>query len=186
MIVANLPVQRPSNAKVLIVGHQGHIKHQARFEFVNLLRLSDVVVANDAATLPTSLFGQHSRTGRQIEIRLAGRDSLDEVGQFSAVVFGEGDFRTPTESRSKSPALIPGDRLELGRLRGDCGTIAESSALDFVTIRGLATGDLGGAGPARATCPICTPSDPTCRLGHLDINSRSTSRFRAAFSWTCS
>jgi len=55
---------------------------------VNLLRPSDVVVANDAATLPASLFGQHSRTGRQIEVRLAGRDSLDEVGQFSAVVFG--------------------------------------------------------------------------------------------------
>lgn len=154
MIAANLPVQRPSNATLLTVDGRGHIKHQARSEFVNLLRLGDVVVANDAATLPASLFGQHSRTGRQIEVRLAGRDSLDEVGQFSAVVFGEGDSRTRTESRSKPPALIPGDRLELGRLR--------------------------------ATCPICTPSDPTCRLGHLDINSRSTSRLRAAFSWICS
>jgi len=100
MIAANLPVQRPSNAKVLIVDGRGQIRHQARSEFVNLLRLGDVVVANDAATLPASLFGQHSRTGRQIEVRLAGRDSLDEVGQFSAVVFGEGDFRTRTESRS--------------------------------------------------------------------------------------
>src|SRR5207245_11557632 len=117
MIAANLPVQRPSKAKVLIVDRRGHIKHQARSEFVNLLRLSDVVVANDAATLPASLFGQHSRTGRQIEVRLAGRDSLDEVGQFSAVVFGEGDFRTRTESRSKPPALFPGDRRALGRLR---------------------------------------------------------------------
>jgi S-adenosylmethionine:tRNA ribosyltransferase-isomerase len=118
MIAARLPVQRPSNAKVLIVDGQGNIEHQARSEFADLLRPGDVVVANDAATLPASLSGQHSRTGGGIEIRLAGRDSLDEIRHFSAIVFGEGDFRTPTENRSKPPALKPGDRLELGRLRG--------------------------------------------------------------------
>ena len=118
MRAARLPVQRPSNAKVLVVDSQGHIEHQARSEFAALLRPGDVVVANDAATLPASLSGQHSRTGRRIEVRLAGRDSLDEIRQFSAVVFGEGDFRTPTENRSKPPSLKCGDRLELGRLRG--------------------------------------------------------------------
>jgi S-adenosylmethionine:tRNA ribosyltransferase-isomerase len=118
MIAAPLPVQRPSNAKVLIVDAEGNIEHQARSEFADLLRPGDVVVANDAATLPASLSGQHSRTGRQIEVRLAGRNSLDEIRQFSAVVFGEGDFRTPTEDRSKPPAFNSGDRLELGRLRG--------------------------------------------------------------------
>jgi hypothetical protein len=41
-----------------------------------------------------------------------------KIRHFSAVVFGEGDFRTPTENRSKPPALKRGDRLELGRLRG--------------------------------------------------------------------
>ena len=76
------------------------------------------MVANDAATLPASLSGQHSRTGRRIEVRLAGRESLDEIRQFSAVVFGKGDFRTPTENRSKPPSLKSGDRLELGCLRG--------------------------------------------------------------------
>ena len=103
------------------------------------------MVANDAATLPASLFGRHSRTGRQIEVRLAGRDSLDEVGQFSAVVFGEGDFRTRTESRSEPPALNSGRPTGVRAATGDCGAIAESSALHFVAIRGLATGDLGGA-----------------------------------------
>src|SRR5258708_32356292 len=118
MIAANLPAQRLSNAKVLIVDGRGDIKEQARSELVNLLRPDDVVVANDAATLPASLFGRHSRTGRRIEVRLAGRDTLDEIRQFSAVVFGEGDFRTPTEDRSKPPALKRGDELELGPLRG--------------------------------------------------------------------
>ena len=118
MIAARLPIQRPSNAKVLFVDGQGNIEHHARSEFADLLRPGDVVVANDAATLPASLFGQHSRTGRRIEVRLAGRDSLDEIRQFSAVVFGEGDFHTPTEDRSKPPKLKSGDRLKLGRLRG--------------------------------------------------------------------
>jgi len=118
MIAARLPVQRPSNAKVLFVDGQGNIEHHARSEFADLLRPGDVVVANDAATLPASLFGQHSLTGRRIEVRLAGRDSLDEIRQFSAVVFGEGDFHTPTEDRSKPPKLKSGDRLKLGRLRG--------------------------------------------------------------------
>jgi DNA polymerase-4 len=35
---------------------------------VNLLRPGDVVVANDAATLPASLSGRHSRTGRRIDV----------------------------------------------------------------------------------------------------------------------
>jgi S-adenosylmethionine:tRNA ribosyltransferase-isomerase len=118
MIAARLPVQRPFNAKILIVDAQGNIEHRARSKFADQMRPGDVVVANDAATLPASLSGQHSRTGRRIEVRLAGRDSLDEIRQFSAVVFGEGDFRTPTEDRSKPPALKSGDRLELGRLRG--------------------------------------------------------------------
>jgi S-adenosylmethionine:tRNA ribosyltransferase-isomerase len=118
MIAASLAVQRPSNAKLLIVNGWGKIEHQPRSEFANLLLPGDVVVANDAATLPASLYGRHSRTSRRIEVRLAGCESLDEVRQFSAVVFGEGDFRTLTECRSKPPALSPGDRLVLGGLRG--------------------------------------------------------------------
>jgi S-adenosylmethionine:tRNA ribosyltransferase-isomerase len=117
MIAASFPVQRPFHAKMLSVDGRGIIQHQARSEFANLLRPDDLVIANDAATLPASLSGRHSRTGSQIEVRLAGRDSLDEVRQFSAVVFGEGDFHTRTEDRSNPPALNPGDLLELGCLR---------------------------------------------------------------------
>ena len=117
MIAANQPVHRPPNAKLLLADGRGNIKHYVRSELVNLLRPGDVVVANDAATLPASLSGQHGRTGRSIEVRLAGRASLDEVRQYSAVVFGEGDFRTRTENRGEPPTLNPGDQLELGRLR---------------------------------------------------------------------
>ena len=82
MIAAHLPVQRPFNAKILIVDGQGNIEHRARSEVTDLLRPGDLVVANDAATLPSSLSGQHSRTGRRIEVRLAGRDALDKIRQF--------------------------------------------------------------------------------------------------------
>jgi S-adenosylmethionine:tRNA ribosyltransferase-isomerase len=52
----------------------------------------------------------------RIEVRLAGRRTLGETGQFSAVVFGEGDFRFRTEDRPDPPSLHVGDRLELGPL----------------------------------------------------------------------
>jgi S-adenosylmethionine:tRNA ribosyltransferase-isomerase len=117
MIAASLPVQRPSNAMLLVVDNRGNIGRRARSEFVDLLRPGDVVIANDAATLPASLSGRHAPSGRRIEVRLAGRDSLDEIRRFSAVVFGEGDFRMRTEDRPKPPALNAGDLLELGPLR---------------------------------------------------------------------
>lgn len=117
MIPASAPVQRQLTAKLLVVDERGHIEHWARSEFANLLRAGDTVIANDAATLPASLFGRHSPSGRPIEVRLAGRGSLDEIKQFSAVVFGEGDFRMRTEDRPQPPALNYGDRLELGPLR---------------------------------------------------------------------
>src|SRR6188472_723839 len=101
MIAATAPVQRPPDAKLLVVDAQGHVRHGWRRDFVALLRRGDLVIANDAATLPASLTGSHVPTGDRIEVRLAGRRSLsaNDVELFSAVVFGDGDFHTPTENR---------------------------------------------------------------------------------------
>jgi S-adenosylmethionine:tRNA ribosyltransferase-isomerase len=89
-----------------------------RASFPTLLRSGDIVVANDAATLPASIFGVHKRTGRSIEVRLAGSESVfhEDARQFSAVVFGDGNYRTPTELRPSPPELRPGDTLQLGPL----------------------------------------------------------------------
>ena len=59
------------------------------------------------------------RPASAVEVRLAGRDSLlpRDVTRFTAVVFGAGDFRTPTEHRPPPPALHAGDALRLGPLR---------------------------------------------------------------------
>jgi S-adenosylmethionine:tRNA ribosyltransferase-isomerase len=118
MIAADQPVQRPPQAKLLVVDERRHIDHAPRSAFVEFLRPGDLVIANDAATLPASLQGVHAETLTPVEVRLAGRPSLrpEDVGRFSAVVFGEGDFRTRTEDRPAPPPLEVGDRLALGPL----------------------------------------------------------------------
>jgi S-adenosylmethionine:tRNA ribosyltransferase-isomerase len=116
MIAADRPRQRPCDAKLLVVDANGRIAHAPRARFLDYLRAGDLVIANDAATLPASLAGIHGTTGAPIEVRLAGRSSLraEDVQTFSAVVFGPGDFRTRTEERPLPPALAPGDDLAFG------------------------------------------------------------------------
>jgi S-adenosylmethionine:tRNA ribosyltransferase-isomerase len=104
-------------AKLLVIDACECVRHIAREGLIDVLRPGDLVVANDAATLPASLRGTHVRTGEPIEVRLAGRSSLStELADFSAVVFGAGDFHIRTEDRPQPPALATGDRLALGPL----------------------------------------------------------------------
>jgi S-adenosylmethionine:tRNA ribosyltransferase-isomerase len=118
MTPATAAVQRSVDAKLMVVDASGRMAHAYRRDFSALVGHGDLVVANDAATLPASLFGIHARTGSPIELRLAGRQSLlpRDINCFTAVVFGAGDFRTPTESRPLPPPLRPGDVLQLGPL----------------------------------------------------------------------
>ena len=96
-----------------MVDAQGRITHAPRSRLVDFLRPDDLVIANDAATLPASLHGVHLPSGADIEVRLAARSSLaaDDVQIFSAVIFGTGDFHTRTEDRPLPPTLTPGDRV---------------------------------------------------------------------------
>ena len=55
MIAADRPVQRPAAARLLVGDRDGHIRHWSRSEFVRLFRTGDLVIANDAATMPASL-----------------------------------------------------------------------------------------------------------------------------------
>lgn len=119
MIAATEPTQRPGDAKLLVVDAFGHIRHAPRTALIEFLRPGDLVIANDAATLPASLRGTHAVTGGALEVRLAGRPSLrpEDVKRFKAVIFGAGDFHTLTENRPAPPPLAAGDRLILGPLR---------------------------------------------------------------------
>ncbi len=119
MIAAERPVQRRPGAKILAVDRLGEIRHLSRARLADLFRPGDLVIANDAATLPASLTGWHLPSDQAIEIRLAGRRSLsgDDIHRFTAILFGAGDFRVRTEDRSPPPKLLVGDTLLLGPLR---------------------------------------------------------------------
>lgn len=115
---ASAAVQRAPHAKLLVVATDGRITHTERARLADLLHPGDLVVANDAATLPASLGGTHRPSGEPIEVRLAGRRTLrvSDVRAFSAIVFGAGDHHTRTEDRATPPPLHAGDALQLGSL----------------------------------------------------------------------
>jgi S-adenosylmethionine:tRNA ribosyltransferase-isomerase len=83
-----------------------------------LLEPGDLLVVNDAATLPASLRG-HDEAGRPVEARLlaAGETTIEKgTTTFRAVLFGAGDWHERTEDRPPPPVLAPGARLIFGTL----------------------------------------------------------------------
>ena len=113
MLPALAPPPRPLDQRLLRIDPQlgtwssSHVR-----DLPSQLRSGDLLVVNDAATLPASLHGTDAR-GHVIEIRLleAPREAMAR-----AVLFGEGDWRTPTEHRPAPPELRLGDVLTLGPL----------------------------------------------------------------------
>ncbi len=104
-------------ARLLVVGADGRIRHRRGSDLVRQVRSGDLVVANDAATIPASLAARHVRSGCTVEIRLAAWASPDDPAAFVALVFGEGDHRTRTEDRALPPPVRPNDVLTVGPLR---------------------------------------------------------------------
>lgn len=128
MSPARAPRDRRSDARLLAVdaGTGQHADLQVA-DLPSLLRPSDLLVVNDAATVPASLRGRVASEsqrvggagvgGAEVELRLAGfarpepGESADDV--FWAVLFGPGDWRTPTEHRWPPPSLGVGARVAL-------------------------------------------------------------------------
>jgi S-adenosylmethionine:tRNA ribosyltransferase-isomerase len=81
-------------------------------ELPALLAPGDLLVVNDAATLPASFRGQDG-AGRAVEARL-----LAKVGAstFRAALLGAGDWRTRTEDRPAPPPVALWQRLTFGAL----------------------------------------------------------------------
>jgi S-adenosylmethionine:tRNA ribosyltransferase-isomerase len=154
MRAAHLAAQRPRDARLLIVDADGRIRHAPRSRMIDLLRPSDLLIANDAATLPASLHGVHALSGAPIEVRLAGRRSLhvDDVQRFTAIVFGAGDHRTRTEERAAPPELRAGNVLMLGPLRASVQRLLDHPRLIELQFNG--TADAIWAGLARHGKPI--------------------------------
>jgi hypothetical protein len=66
-------------------------------ELPNLFGSGDVLLVNDAATLPASLYAEP-----ELELRLI---AAENDGTFRAVTLGRGDYRVPTELRGPPRCL---------------------------------------------------------------------------------
>lgn len=112
MTPATWPRDEPLEERLLWIDPlAGHWEARRVGDLARLLRAGDLLVVNDAATLPASLSGATSR-GERVEVRLASAGS-DET-RWMAVAFGDGDWRLPTENRPPPPRLGAGDWLRFG------------------------------------------------------------------------
>lgn len=113
MNAARWPREHPEQGRMLhLAPSTGRISDRRVEHLPELLRAGDLLVVNDAATLPGSLQGR-TEEGAPIELRLLARE---EQGTWTAVLFGAGDWRMRTEDRPAPPVLPAGSRLVLGSL----------------------------------------------------------------------
>jgi S-adenosylmethionine:tRNA ribosyltransferase-isomerase len=104
-----------AETRLLVLHAKSGEKAEASFDdLAHLLNPSDVVVVNDAATIPGSVFGA-TKDGEPFELRLLSLP--DARGEADAAVLGAGDWHTPTEKRATPPALAAGSRLVVSGLQ---------------------------------------------------------------------
>ena len=120
MSPARQPRDDPRSARLLVVDAGSDSVREAMIgDLADLLHEGDLLVCNDAATLPASLQGQRA-DGSPVELRLAGERS---DGTFAAVALGRGDWRQRTEDRP------PPDPLPLPRKPNQRPTDPPSSCI---------------------------------------------------------
>ena len=122
--------------KLLVAEATGGIRHLPRAALASLFRPGDLLVANDAATLPASLMGVHRPSGELIEVRLAAWVKFRDPTRFVAIVFGAGDHRMRTEDRPPPPPLSLGDRLEFGPLAASVESLLDHPRLIRIRFAG--------------------------------------------------
>jgi S-adenosylmethionine:tRNA ribosyltransferase-isomerase len=109
---ATWPRDEPLDGRLMLLDPQsGGFEDFRMRELPRLLRRGELLVVNDAATLPASLQATTS-TGEQVEVRLAGRGP--NAAEWTAALLGRGDWRTRTEERPPPPRLPPGEVLRFG------------------------------------------------------------------------
>ncbi len=111
------------DVRVLVVdGASGPLRVVSAAELPSLFEPRDLLILNDAATLPASIAARTNR-GEALELRLAGAVS---DRRWTVALLGPGSFRLRTEDRPAPPRLEPGDRLEIGG--GLVATVVELDA----------------------------------------------------------
>ena len=112
MTPAAAPRARPRDARLLAVDRRtGAFRDSRLADLPSLLDPGDLLVVNDAGTLPASFAGM--LRGSPVELRLS---AWRADGAFEAVLFGPGDWRSRTEDRHAPPAVQVGDTIQLSGL----------------------------------------------------------------------
>lgn len=121
------PRPRPLEERLLVVdAARGSLGDARVGDLPSLLRPGDLLVVNDAATLPSSL-----RAGNaDVEARLSG--ALPD-GRWRAFLFGAGDWRVPTEKRPAPPPVR--ELLFGGGLRARVEPLEGAISPRLVTLR---------------------------------------------------
>jgi S-adenosylmethionine:tRNA ribosyltransferase-isomerase len=119
MKAARAPRADKATVRLLVV-NGGEIEDSFIESLPDHLQPGDLLVVNDAATLPASLHGRDGRNN-PVELRLTAQ--LDEW-LWQAVAFGPGDWRTPTEDRAAPPRFAIGEEIRIAadfraRVRGE-------------------------------------------------------------------
>lgn len=97
---------RADNIRLLVVT-ENEMQDDLMTSLPDHLRTGDLLVVNDAATLPASIQG-YDANHNPLEIRLVSQ-VREQVWQ--AALFGAGDWHTPTELRPLPPAIRPGEDI---------------------------------------------------------------------------
>jgi S-adenosylmethionine:tRNA ribosyltransferase-isomerase len=84
---------------------RNRLGHDWAKNFSEQLSADDLVILNDAATLPASL----RFTNREGELRLVAHTNVDS--EYLAVLFGAADYRIPTEEWPPPPRATVGEEL---------------------------------------------------------------------------
>ena len=113
---------------------RGSFEDRRVADLATLLRRGDLLVLNDAATLPGSLLGFSPRG--PLELRLAGPPSDGGAELWPAVLFGPGSWRERTEERRPPPRLEAGERIQIEEGSGsERGLSAEVAAVSAISPR---------------------------------------------------
>lgn len=109
------PARRDAVRLLVIDPSADSVSDHAFAELPALLRADDLLVLNDAATLPASLTGTDS-AGHPLEIRLV---APIDAHRWRVIVFGAGDWHQRTEDRPAPPPLRVSERLRFGDLQAE-------------------------------------------------------------------
>ncbi len=109
MTAAQVPRARDMSRLLVIDRDTRTFRDAMSTEFADFLSDGDLLVVNDAATLPAS-FRVRMPSGADAEARLAGR--VDDV-TWNVVLFGAGDWRTATELRDPPENVHTGDEIQI-------------------------------------------------------------------------